>query len=63
MGNLGFFAAGLLQGRDFKLNCCYLKKLGMFGSKHGTKVYAFAYDEGRLEKVQTSKDGLYHFLP
>ena len=43
-------------------NCCYLKKLGIFGSKHGTRVYAFAYNEGRLEKVQTSKDGLYHFL-
>ena len=25
-------------------------------------MYASAYNEGRLEKVQTSKDGLYHFL-
>ena len=44
------------------LNCCYLKKLGIFGSKYGTRVYAFAYNEGRLEKDQTSKEGLYHFL-
>ena len=43
-------------------NCCYLKKFGNFGSKHGTRVYAFAYNEGRFENVQTSKDGLYHFL-
>ena len=42
--------------------CCYFKKLGIFGSKQGTIVYAFAYNEGRFEKVQTSKDGLYHFL-
>ena len=25
-------------------------------------MYAFAYNEGRLEKVQTSIDGLYNFL-
>ena len=43
-------------------NCCYLKKLGIFCSKHGTRVYAFAYNEGRFEKVQTSKDDFYHFL-
>ena len=43
-------------------SCCYLKKLGIFGSKHGTRVYALAYNEGRFEKVQTSKDGLYDFL-
>ena len=30
--------------------CCYLKKLGIFGSKLGTKVYASVYNEGRLEK-------------
>ena len=41
-------------------NCFYLKKLGIFGSKHGIRVYAFAYNEGRFEKVQTSKDDLYH---
>ena len=44
------------------LTAAYLKKLGIFGSKHRTRVYAFAYNEGRLEKVPTSKDGLYHFL-
>ena len=43
-------------------NCCYLKKLGIFGSKHGTRVYTFAYNEDRLENAPTSKDGLYHFL-
>ena len=42
-------------------NCCYLKKLG-FRLNHGTRVYAFAYNNGRLENVQTSKDDLYHFL-
>ena len=31
-------------------NLCYLKKLGIFGSKLGTRVYASAYTEGRLEK-------------
>ena len=30
--------------------------------KSGTRVYAYAYFEDRLEKAQTSKDGLYHFL-
>ena len=33
-----------------------------FGSKQGTKVYAFAYKESRFEEAKTSKDGLYHFL-
>ena len=47
----------------FQVSDCYcLNKLGIFGSKYGTRVYAFAYKEGRFEKVQTSKDGLYHFL-
>ena len=31
-------------------NCRYLKRLGKFGSKLGTSVYASAYNEGRLEK-------------
>ena len=39
-----------------------LEEISHFGSKHETRVYALAYNEGRLEKVQTSKNGLYHFL-
>ena len=25
-------------------------------------MYAYAYNEGRIERLKTSKDGLYHFL-
>ena len=39
-----------------------IEEVRHFGSKHGTRVYSSVYNEGRLEKVQTSKDSLYHFL-
>ena len=38
------------------------EEIRYFGSKQRTKVYAFAYNEGRFEKAKTSKGGLYHFL-
>ena len=31
-------------------NCFYLKKLGIFCSKLGTKLYASTYNKGKLEK-------------
>ena len=43
-------------------NCCYLKKLGIIGSKLGTKVYASAYNEGRLEKGSNFQRGPLSFL-
>ena len=53
----------IIVREGFQVSDCYcLKKLGIFGSIYGTRVYAFAYNEGRFEKVQTSKDGLYHLL-
>ena len=43
-------------------NCSYLKKLGIFGSKLGTSVYAFAYNEGRLEKGSNFQRGPLSFF-
>ena len=50
----------ILRG-EFRSSIAAKKNLG-FRLNHGTRVYAFAYNDGRLEKVQTSKNGLYHFL-
>ena len=43
-------------------NCCYLKKLDIFGSKLGTSVYASGYNEGRLEKGSNFQRGPLSFL-
>ena len=52
----------LILRKEFRSSIfCYLKKLG-FKLNHGTRVYAFAYNNGRLEEAQTSKDCLNHFL-
>ena len=58
------FAAGLVLGRDFRFLFFFffLKKLGIFGSNLGTKVYAFAYNEGRLEKCSNFHRGPLSFL-
>ena len=51
MGNFWALCCRIIFREGFQVSfCCYLKKLGIFGSKLGTKLYAFAYNEGRLEK-------------
>ena len=51
MGNFWALFCRISSREGFQVSfCCYLKTLGIFSSNLGTKVYASAYNEGRLEK-------------
>ena len=61
LGKQGLFTVGLDLRKDLGFSFAVDDEIG-FWLKEGTKVYAYAYYKGRLCKVQTSKNDLYHFL-